>query len=58
MVQQPSQDVLADLQSVITPVVVRPRPQEPAKPYKELITSKVYFSNDNGRSVFRLMALS
>lgn len=46
MVQQPSQDVLADLQSVITPVVVRPRPQEPAKPYKELITSKVYFSND------------
>lgn len=46
MVQQPSQDVLADLQSVITPVVVRPRPQEPAKPYKELITSNVYFSND------------
>ena len=46
MVQQPSQDVLADLQSVITPVVVRPRPKEPAKPYKELITSKVYFSND------------
>ena len=46
MVQQPSQDVLADLQSVITPVVVRPRPKEPAKPYKELITSKVYFSKD------------
>ena len=46
MVQQPSQDVLADLQSVITPVVVRPRPKEPAKPYKELITSKAYFSND------------
>lgn len=46
MVQQPSQDVLADLQSVITPVVVRPRPKEPAKPYNELITSKVYFSND------------
>ena len=45
MVQQPSQDVLADLQSVITPVEVRPRPKEPAKPYNELITSKVYFSN-------------
>lgn len=46
MVQQPSHDVLADLQSVITPVVVRPRLKEPAKPYNELITSKVYFSND------------
>ncbi len=46
MLQQPSQDVLADLQSVITPVVVRPRPKEPAKPYNELITSKVYFCND------------
>lgn len=46
VVQQPSQDVLSDLQSVITPVEVRPRPQEPAKPYKELITSDVYFSNE------------
>lgn len=45
MIQQPSQDVLADLQSVITPVEVRLRPKEPAKPYNELITSKVYFSN-------------
>ena len=46
MVQQPSQDVLADLQSVITPVVVRPRPKEPAKPYNELVTSDVYFTNE------------
>ena len=46
MVQQPSQDVLSDLQSVISPVEVRPRSTEPAKPYNELITSKVYFSNE------------
>lgn len=46
MVQQPSQDVLSDLQSVIPPVEVRPRSSEPAKPYNELITSKVYFSNE------------
>ena len=42
MAQQPSQDVLADLEAVIPPT----RPQEPAKPYKELITSDVYFSNE------------
>ena len=46
VVQQPSQDVLLDLQSVIPPVEVRPRSAEPAKPYNELITSKVYFSNE------------
>lgn len=45
-VPQPQQDVLQNLQTVITPVETRPRPQEPAKPYKELITSKVYFSNE------------
>ena len=45
-VPQPQQDVLQNLQAVITPVETRPRPQEPAKPYKELITSKVYFSNE------------
>ncbi len=44
--QAPQQDVLANLQSVITPVQQRPRSQEPATPYKELITSKVYFSNE------------
>jgi len=45
-VPQPQQDVLQNLEAVITPVENRPRPQEPAKPYKELITSKVYFSNE------------
>ena len=45
-VPQPQQDVLQNLQAVITPVETRPRPQEPAKPYKELITSKVYFTNE------------
>ena len=48
-VQQPSQDVLANLQTVITPVEVRPRPTEPAKPYNELITSKVYFTDEKFR---------
>lgn len=45
-VAQPQQDVLQNLKAVITPVETRPRPQEPAKPYKELITSNVYFSNE------------
>lgn len=46
--QQPvvSQDVLQNLQAVVTPVVSRPRSNEPAKSYKELITSPVYFSNE------------
>ena len=46
--QQPAanQDVLQNLQAVVTPVVARPRSDEPAKPYKELITSPVYFSNE------------
>ena len=39
-------DILQDLQAVITPMVSRPRNQEPARPYKELITSPVYFSNE------------
>lgn len=46
MVQQPSEDVLAGLEAVITPVETPTRPQEPAKTYKELITSDVYFSNE------------
>lgn len=40
------QDVLKDLQGVITPIQVSPRKAEPAKPYKELITSPVYFTNE------------
>ena len=45
--QQPvaNQDVLQNLQAVVIPTVTRPRSEEPAKPYKELITSPVYFSN-------------
>ena len=39
-------DVLQDLQAVITPMVSRPRSGEPARPYKELIASPVYFSNE------------
>lgn len=43
---QVQDDVLANLQTIITPVETRPRAQEPAKPYKELITSNVYFTNE------------
>ena len=49
VVQQPKQDVLADLQAVITPIEATPRKTEPAKPYKELITSKVYFTDEKFR---------
>lgn len=44
--QTAERDVLQDLQDVITPVVSRPRSDEPAKPYNELITSPIYFSNE------------
>lgn len=44
--QTSERDVLQDLQDVITPVASRPRSNEPAKPYNELITSPVYFSNE------------
>ena len=45
---QPAQqaDVLQNLQTVITPLVSRPRSTEPARTYKELIASPVYFSNE------------
>ncbi len=45
-IPDPKQDVLQNLQAVITPMISRPRNEEPAKPYKELITSPVYFSNE------------
>lgn len=45
-VQPVQQDVLQELQAVITPMAGKPRSEEPAKPYKELITSPVYFSNE------------
>ena len=38
------------MQAAITPMVSRPRSQEPARPYRELVASPVYFSNENGRS--------
>lgn len=48
--QQPEQsvrqDVLQEPQAIVTPMVGNPRSEEPAKPYKELITSPVYFSNE------------
>ena len=50
-VRQPTQDVLADLQAVITPMEVKPRVTEPAKPYKEVITSDVYFSDEKWQDV-------
>lgn len=39
-------DVLKELQTAITPIEPRPRNAEPAKPYKELITSPVYFTTE------------
>ena len=50
-VQPVRQDVLQDLQAVITPMVNKPRSEEPAKPYKELITSPVYFSNEKWQEI-------
>ena len=44
-------DPLKDLQTYFPPVQTRPRPQEPAKPYKELITSDVYFTNEKWQEV-------
>jgi hypothetical protein len=52
-VRQPTQDVLADLQAVITPMEVKPRVTEPAKPYKEVITSDVYFSDEKWQDVLK-----
>ncbi len=48
---QPQTDVLQNLQSVITPIQQRPRSEEPAKPYKELIASTVYFSNEKWQDI-------
>ena len=39
------QDVLKDLEGIIMPSISRTRSTEPAKPYKELIASPVYFTN-------------
>ncbi|EFG12552.1 conserved domain protein [Bacteroides xylanisolvens SD CC 1b] len=52
------QDVLKNLQEVITPLVSRPRSKEPAQAYKELIASPVYFPTRNGRSALLRTVLS
>ena len=52
------QDVLKELESVITPIVVKQRNNEPAKPYKELITSPVYFSNEKLQECLRSHGIS
>ena len=51
--QQPSvkQDVLQDLQTVIQPIQARPRTTQPAEPYKDVITSPVYFTNEKWQEV-------
>ena len=50
---QPAKDVLQDLRVTLPEpeVQVRPRPQEPAKPYKEVVTSDVYFTNEKWQDV-------
>lgn len=51
--QKPSvqRDPLEDLQEIFPEVKATPRPTEPAKPYKELITSPVYFSNEKWQEI-------
>ena len=44
-------DPLRDLQTYFPPVQTCQRPSEPAKPYKELITSDVYFTNEKWQEV-------
>ena len=39
-------DILQELKDIIPPVVTRPRSNDPAKAYKDLISSPVYFSNE------------
>ncbi len=58
--QKPSvqRDPLEDLQEIFPEVKATPRPTEPAKPYKELITSPVYFSNEKWQEIFCLRTAS
>lgn len=44
-------DPLKDMQVMFPPLVTRPRPSEPATPYKELVTSNVYFTNEKWQKV-------
>lgn len=47
----PQKDVLANLQTVIEPVQAVERTTHPATPYKEAITSNVYFTNEKWQEV-------
>ncbi len=51
--QLPRQDVLTQLQTVIQPIPAVQRPTEAAKPYKELITSDVYFSSEKWQEALK-----
>lgn len=44
-------DPLKDMQTYFPQTINRPRSAEPAKPYKELITSDVYFTNEKWQEV-------
>ena len=44
-------DPLQEMQQILPQTVSRPRPQEPATPYNELITSNVYFTNEKWQQV-------
>lgn len=44
-------DPLQEMQQILPQTVSRPRPQELAKPYNELITSNVYFTNEKWQQV-------
>lgn len=49
----PQQDVLAQMQTVIQPIPQPERPKVPAVPYKQTITSDVYFSNEKWQEVLK-----
>lgn len=44
-------DILKELSNITPEIQSRPRPKENAKPYKDQITSNVYFSNDKWQEV-------
>lgn len=58
-VQQQSQpkDVLKDLAAVITPIRTEPRRESPATPYRDLIASDVYFTNEKWQEVLKTHGL-
>lgn len=49
----PPQDVLAQIETVIQPIPQPERPKVPAVPYKQAITSDVYFSNEKWQEVLK-----